>query len=164
MRDHHGDRFWLVSLYLVFGLQGLIMWIVALPLQAAAVATSSLNWIDFVGIAFWTIGLTFETVGDFQLARFKADPANAGRVCDRGLWRYTRHPNYFGDFMVWWALFLIALAGGAWWTVVSPILMSVLLIRISGAALLEKSLKTTKPGYTDYVRRTSNFFPWPPKP
>jgi steroid 5-alpha reductase family enzyme len=163
MRDHHRDRFWIVSLYTVFGLQGVIMWIVALPLQAATASAPSLNWLDGVGIAFWGIGLTFETLGDFQLARFKADPANRGRVCERGLWRYTRHPNYFGDFMVWWGFFLIALAGGAWWTIVSPLLMSLLLIRVSGAALLEKSLKTSKPGYDDYVRRTSNFFPWPPK-
>ncbi len=163
MRDHHGSRFWIVSLYTVFGLQGLIMWIVALPLQAAAVSTTAVNWLDFVGIAFWAIGLTFEAVGDYQLARFKSDPSNRGAVCDKGLWRFTRHPNYFGDFMVWWGLYFIALAGGSWWPIVSPVLMSVLLIRVSGAALLEKSLKTSKPGYEDYVRRTSNFFPWPPK-
>ena len=163
MRDHHGDRFWMVSLYTVFGLQGLIMWIVALPIQAAAVSTSQTSGLDIVGMAFWAVGLTFEAVGDFQLARFKSNPENRGQVCDRGLWRYTRHPNYFGDFMVWWGMFFIAMSGGAWWTIVSPILMSVLLIRISGAALLEKSLKIKKPGYADYIRRTSNFFPWPPK-
>jgi len=110
------------------------------------------------------IGFLFETIGDRQLMRFKADPANAGRIMDRGLWRYTRHPNYFGDFSVWWGLFLVALATvSAWWTVIGPIVMSVLLIRVSGAALLERRMGKTRPGYEDYVRRTSGFLPRPPR-
>jgi steroid 5-alpha reductase family enzyme len=164
MREKCGDRFPLISLFLVFGLQGLIMLIVSLPIQSTALTTSPLNWIDAVGAVAWFIGLFFETVGDFQLARFKANPENQGKVMDRGLWRYTRHPNYFGDFMVWWGLFSIALAGGnAWWTIISPILMSFLLMRVSGVTLLEKSLSTRTDGYQDYVRRTNTFFPSPPK-
>ena len=107
-------------------------------------------------------GVFFEAVGDWQLERFKADPANRGQVMDRGLWRYTRHPNYFGDFLVWWGLYGVALAAGAWWTVVSPLVMSVLLLRVSGVTLLEQSLRH-RPGYEDYVKRTSAFFPRPPK-
>ena len=112
----------------------------------------------------WLVGMVFEAGGDWQLTRFKADPANKGQVMDRGLWGWTRHPNYFGDFSVWWGLYLIALATtSAWWTVISPILMSVLLIRVSGAALLERGMKKRRPGYEEYVRKTSGFFPRPPR-
>ena len=111
----------------------------------------------------WTMGWLFESIGDWQLARFKAVPGNRGQVMDRGLWRYTRHPNYFGDFLVWWGLYLLAAAAGGWWTVFSPILMSVLLIRVSGVVLLESALIEKRPGYADYVARTSSFVPWPPK-
>jgi len=166
MRARHGSRFPIVSLYLVFGLQGLLMWTVSLPLQAgqADATPDHLTALDAAGVAAWAVGFAFESIGDRQLARFKADPANAGRVMDRGLWRYTRHPNYFGDFMVWWGLYAIALAtGSAWWTVVGPVVMSVLLIRVSGAALLERSLRSRRPGYEAYVRRTSAFFPRPPR-
>ncbi len=166
MRKRHGDRFWIVSAYTVFGLQGVLMWIVSLPVQAGQVPAtpSGLTWLDYAGVAFWIVGLLFETVGDLQLARFKADPANEGRVMDRGLWRYTRHPNYFGDFMVWWGLYLVALAtGDAWWTIIGPVVMSVLLMRVSGVGMLERSLRKRKPQYEDYVRRTNAFFPGPPK-
>ena len=166
MRRRHGSRFPLVSLYLVFGLQGLLMWIVSLPVQAAQVpdSPSGLVALDFAGIALWCVGMFFETVGDLQLARFKSDPANGGKVMDRGLWRYSRHPNYFGDFCVWWGLYLIALAtGDAWWSVAGPLVMSVLLLRVSGVTLLERHLKRARPGYEDYARRTSEFFPMPPR-
>ena len=165
MRKRYGDRFPLISYGTVFLLQGALMWVVSLPVQAGQVPGSpdGLIWLDFVGIALWLIGIFFETVGDIQLARFKADPANAGKVMDRGLWRYTRHPNYFGDFMVWWGLYAIALAtGDAWWTVVGPLLMSFLLLRVSGVALLEKSLNKRREGYADYAARTNAFFPGPP--
>ena len=115
MRDHHGRRFWWISLFTVFLLQGIILWFVSLPLQFAAANKHSnpLGCLDAAGTLVWTIGLFFEAVGDWQLARFKANPANRGKVMDRGLWRYTRHPNYFGDFCIWWGLYLIAAAGGA---------------------------------------------------
>jgi steroid 5-alpha reductase family enzyme len=164
MRRQHGGRFFVVSLGTVFGLQALLMWVISLPLQIG-IGTSDpgpgVSLLDGVGTALWALGLFFEGVGDWQLARFKADPANQGKVMDRGLWRYTRHPNYFGDFCVWWGLYLIAAAGGAWWSMVGPILMSALLIRYSGAGLLEKTIGNRRPGYDEYARRTNGFFPGP---
>lgn len=166
MRRRHGARFPLVSLGTVFGTQGALMWAVSLPVQAAAAdpTPASLGALDLAGIGVWCVGLFFEAVGDAQLARFKADPASVAAVMDRGLWRYTRHPNYFGDFLVWWGIYLIALAtGSAWWTIIGPLVMSTLLIRVSGVALLEKGLAKRRPGYAAYVERTSAFFPMPPK-
>jgi steroid 5-alpha reductase family enzyme len=166
MRRHHGARFPLVSLATVFGLQAVLQWFVSLPLQIAQLApgTRPLGALDALGVALFAAGLFFETVGDAQLARFKADPANRGRVMDRGLWRYTRHPNYFGDCLVWWGLFAIAAATPAGWlTVASPLLMTFLLLRVSGVALLERSLVRTRPSYRDYIERTSAFFPRPPR-
>ncbi|MFT3775706.1 MAG: DUF1295 domain-containing protein [Minicystis sp.] len=162
MRRRHGDRWPLRSLFIVFGLQGALMWIISLPVQAAIRAPAAIGALDLIGAVLVLTGVLFEATGDFQLAWFKKDPANRGKVMDRGLWRYTRHPNYFGDFLVWWGLFAIALSASAWWTVVSPALMSFLLLRVSGVTLLEKSLRA-RPGYEDYVRRTSAFFPWPPR-
>ena len=166
MRRRHGERWPLRSLFVVFWLQGALMWVVSLPVQVAMTdpTPAGLGILDWVGAAVWAVGLGFEAVGDAQLARFKADPANRGTVMDRGLWRYTRHPNYFGDFCVWWGIWLVALAtGSAWWTVVGPVVMSVLLIRVSGVALLERSLSRRREGYADYVARTSAFFPRPPR-
>jgi steroid 5-alpha reductase family enzyme len=166
MRRRHGERWPLRSLPIVFWLQGALMWVVSLPVQVgmADPTPAGLGLLDWAGVALWAVGLTFEAVGDWQLSRFKADPANRGKVMDRGLWRYTRHPNYFGDFCVWWGIWLVALAtGSAWWTVVGPAVMSVLLIRVSGAALLERSLRKRREGYDDYVARTSAFFPRPPR-
>ncbi len=175
MRDHHGPRFWWVSLLTVFWLQGVILWIVSLPIQAAMVTGPTntvlvqssglpLGWLDVIGTSVWLIGFLFESFGDFQMASFQADPANAGKVMDRGLWRYTRHPNYFGDFCVWWGLFVVVVAGGAAWTVFSPLLMSILLLKVSGVTLLEKTITTRRPDYVAYQSRTSPFFPWPPRP
>lgn len=161
MRRKYGSRFALISLFVVFGLQGVLMWIVSLPVQAAS--GGPLVWLDWVGVAAWFTGLCFETIGDLQLAAFKRDPKNKGQVLDSGLWRFTRHPNYFGDFCVWWGLYLIAVASGAWWTIVGPAVMTALLVRYSGAGLLEKSIGKRRPGYDEYVRRTNAFFPGPPK-
>lgn len=166
MRRSWGDRFWLVSLGTVFLLQGLLLWIVSLPVQkgASAPRPESLTLLDALGVALWLVGFTFEAVADAQLRRFLADPENRGRVMDRGLWRYTRHPNYFGDAVVWWGLFSIALATpGSWWTVASPLAMTFLLTRVSGVPMLERRLLRSRPGYAEYVARTSAFFPWPPK-
>ncbi len=166
IRRGFGDRFWLSSLAVVFLLQGVLMWIVSLPVQAAVVAVEpqSLVWLDAVGIVLWATGMLFETVGDWQLAAFKADPNNRGKVMDRGLWRHTRHPNYFGDFMVWWGCFAIALATPyGVWTVIGPLVITFLLLRVSGVSLLERSLVVTRPGYKEYVARTGAFFPWPPR-
>lgn len=165
MRVRYGARFWWVSLFTVFLLQGMILWFVSLPLQVAAAchATDPLGWKDALGVALWGIGLFFETVGDWQLARFKADPDSAGQAMDRGLWRFTRHPNYFGDFCVWWGLYVIAAAGGALWTVMSPLLMTFLLLKVSGVTLLESTIVERRPGYAAYQARTNAFFPGPPR-
>lgn len=164
MREKSPDSFWWKSLFTVFLLQGVLMWVVSLPVQIGQVPTAEpLGILDWLGVAAWAVGFFFETVGDLQLARFKADPANKGRVMDGGLWRYTRHPNYFGDFMVWWGLYMIALSAGAWWTIVGPVLMSFLLLRVSGVAMLERDISSRRQGYDEYVRRTSAFFPSPPK-
>jgi steroid 5-alpha reductase family enzyme len=163
MREKIGPHFWIVSLGVVFLLQGVIMNIVVLPMIVGQLDNSPLAWLDAIGTIIWCVGMFFEAVGDWQLAAFKADPNNNGKVMDRGLWRYTRHPNYFGDFAVWWGVYIVALgAVGTWWTIVSPLLMSFLLLRVSGVTLLEHSLRERKPDYADYVARTSAFFPWPP--
>jgi steroid 5-alpha reductase family enzyme len=166
MRRQHGTRFAIVSLYSVFGLQGALMWIVSLPVQVAAVARtpSTWTWFDGAGVALWAIGLWFEAVGDWQLARFKSDPANRGKVMNRGLWAYTRHPNYFGDACVWWGIALVAAETTMGrFGLVGALVMTVLLRRVSGVVLLEKSLKKRKPGYDEYVARTSAFVPRPTK-
>lgn len=166
MRRSWGDRFPLVSLVTVFGFQALILWIVSAPVQASQrpSAPAALGAWDVAGAATWAIGLLFEAVGDAQLARFRADPANASRVMDRGLWRYTRHPNYFGDAVVWWGLAIVAAeAGVGVFGFIGAFVMTYLLVRVSGVALLERGLRKRKPDYEDYVRRTSSFFPRPPK-
>ena len=164
MRDHHGKRFPIVSLFTVFGLQGLLMWLVSLPIQVGISQGEDWYAIRWIGVILWLTGLFFEALGDFQLARFKVDPSNRGRVMNRGLWRYTRHPNYFGDFLVWWGFYLVAAESGSWWwTIIGPLLMSFLLIRVSGVRLLESSLRRRVAGYEEYVRDTSAFLPLPPK-
>jgi steroid 5-alpha reductase family enzyme len=161
-REKRPDTFWIYSLVAVFGFQGVLVWIVSLPLFAATASDGSLGALDLAGIALWAVGLFFEAVGDAQMARFKADPENKGTVMDRGLWRYTRHPNYFGDFCVWWGLFAIALSAGGWWAIVSPLVMTALLTRVSGKDHLERSM-SKRPGYAAYVERTSGFVPLPPR-
>lgn len=165
MRSRIGPRFAWISLASVFGLQGALIWIIALPVQAALFGTGELAWpLTWLGVACWLVGFVFEALGDAQLARFKADPRSAGQVMDRGLWRYTRHPNYFGDFMIWWGHFGLALAlGAAWWTILSPAIMSFLLMKVSGVPMLERGMSERRPGYAEYVRRTSAFFPRPPR-
>jgi steroid 5-alpha reductase family enzyme len=165
MRRVWGARFWWISLFTVFAFQGVLMWIVSLPVQLGQVAAGGpLGALDAVGTALFSIGFAFEAVGDCQLARFRADPANAGRVMDRGLWRYTRHPNYFGDFCVWWGIFAVALSTPhGVWSAIGPALMSFLLMRVSGVPLLERSIHKRRPDYVAYARRTSAFFPRPPR-
>lgn len=164
-RQETGPSWWWRSLYRVFLLQGALLWIISAPLLGAQLSAtpSRLTWLDLAGLVVWAVGFFFEAVGDWQLARFRADPANKGRVLDRGVWRYTRHPNYFGDATQWWGYYLIALAAGAWWTIFAPALMTGLLLKVSGVALLEKNLTATKPQYADYIARTSAFVPLPPK-
>ncbi|GII58368.1 membrane protein [Planotetraspora thailandica] len=145
--------------------QGAVMWIVSLPVQVAMYETAPLGIVTWLGVAVWLVGLLFETVGDLQLSRFKADPANRGKVMDRGLWAWTRHPNYFGDATVWWGLFLVACAHwAALLTVVSPVLMTHMLVNRSGKALLERRMARSRgPEYAGYLARTSGFLPRPPR-
>jgi steroid 5-alpha reductase family enzyme len=166
MRASHGSAFWWRSLFTVFWLQGAILWFVALPLLVAVRAPlpGALTLADGLGVLLFLVGFGFEVVGDYQLERFRAEPSNRGTVLDRGLWRYTRHPNYFGDATLWWGLYTIATATpGGWRTALSPALMTFLLMRVSGVTLLEDSLKASKPGYRPYIARTQAFFPWFPR-
>jgi steroid 5-alpha reductase family enzyme len=162
-RKEAGAAWWWRSFFKVFLLQGILMWIISAPLLAAQFrsAPDRLTVLDFIGAAVWVIGFFFEAVGDLQLAIFKANPANKGKVMDRGVWRLTRHPNYFGDSAQWWGYYLIAATGG-WWTVFSPIIMTLFLLRVSGVTLLEKTLES-RSGYKEYIESTSAFIPWFPK-
>ena len=163
IRANNEPNFVFKSLYIVFGLQGVLAWIVALPLLPAIASDAPLGLLDGIAAALWLVGLIFEAGGDYQLSRFKRDPANKGKVLDTGLWRYTRHPNYFGDFCIWWAFFLFALSAGGWWSIVSPLLMSFLLLKVSGVAMLEKTIGERRPEYAEYIERTNAFFPGPQK-
>ncbi|MFF9641727.1 DUF1295 domain-containing protein [Kitasatospora aureofaciens] len=152
------------ALRMVYLLQAAIVWFVSLPVQAAQYLTARPGPLTFAAVALWAVGMFFETVGDWQLARFKADAANRGRILDRGLWAWTRHPNYFGDACVWWALFLLVASEPVGWAfVLSPVLMTYLLAFGSGKPLLERRLGSTKPGWEAYVARTSSFLPRPPR-
>jgi steroid 5-alpha reductase family enzyme len=164
-RQSYGPRrYWWYSYFQVFLLQGALMGVIALPLaMGQAMDGDGLHGWDYLGTAIWLIGIIFEAGGDWQLARFKANPANKGKVLDTGLWRYTRHPNYFGDAAVWWGYGLISVAAGAWWGIIGSLIMTGLIIKVSGVALLERSLKEEKPEYAQYIKRTSAFFPWFPR-
>ncbi len=151
------------SLYLVFWLQALLAWLISLPIMGAFASNTPLGFLDGLGVALWLVGFAFEAGGDWQLARFKKNPANAGQVMNRGLWRFTRHPNYFGEFCIWWGFWLIALSAGAWWSLPGPLLISFLLLRVSGVTLLEKDIGNRRPQYADYVLKTNAFFPGPPR-
>lgn len=163
-RESAQGRWWWRSFFKVFLLQGFLLWMISTPLLAAQYTsqTETLTWLDYGAMALWLIGFFFEAVGDFQLARFKANPDNRGKLLTSGLWRYTRHPNYFGDATQWWGFYAFSAAAGSYWPIFSPILMTFLLLRVSGVSMLEKSLKDTKPGYERYVRSTSPFIPWFP--
>jgi steroid 5-alpha reductase family enzyme len=164
-RNEAGSSWWWKSFFKVFILQAILLVIVAVPLLAAQIKPlpDHLTWLDLLAIPVWLIGFSFETLGDWQLMRFKANPANKGKLLTTGVWRYSRHPNYFGDATQWWAYYLVALAAGGWWTIFSPIIMTGLLLRVSGVRLLEKTLKETKPGYQEYLETTSEFIPWFPR-
>jgi steroid 5-alpha reductase family enzyme len=165
MRRKAGDAFARESLVWVFGLQAVLQWLVAMPLIFALAWPSEANLALLVaGLAIFAAGLTVEAVGDWQNMRFRQTRSGPDAVNDRGLWGWSRHPNYFGETVLWWGLYLMALALGApWWTAASPALMTFLLLRVSGVTLLEHGLQKRKPAYADYARRTSAFIPWPPK-
>jgi steroid 5-alpha reductase family enzyme len=163
IRERNQPGFAVKSLYLVFWLQALLAWVISLPVLGAFASNQSLGLLDLAGLALWCFGFAFEAVGDWQLSRFKKDPANADKVMDRGLWKYTRHPNYFGECCVWWGFYLLALSAGAWWSLPGPVLITFLLLRVSGVRLLEKDIGNRRPRYVDYVLKTNAFFPGPPR-
>jgi steroid 5-alpha reductase family enzyme len=165
MRAKRPLIFWWYSYFQVFLLQALLLWLVSAPIAGAMAgdSTSGLNGLDFVGVAVWAFGLAWEVIGDTQLALFKRDPTNKGKVMQTGAWRYTRHPNYFGEAVLWWGVWLVAAAAHGYWSAYGPVLITLLLLRVSGVVLLEKGLSESKPGYRDYVQRTSAFVPWPPR-
>jgi steroid 5-alpha reductase family enzyme len=164
-RKKYGAGYWWISYFQTFVLQGVLMWVISAPILGAQYSpyNPSLNIFDILGIIFWSIGIIFEAGGDYQLKKFKSNPDNRGKVLDTGFWHYTRHPNYFGDASVWWGYGFLSLASGSYLPIFSSILMTALIIKVSGVQLLEKSLKDTKPQYQDYIKKTSPFIPWFPK-
>ena len=165
MRKKKGPKFGLISLVTVFGLQGVLMWVVSLPVMFSSGDTSpGVGPIAVIGIMIWLVGFAFEAIGDWQLARFKANSANAGKVMDQGLWSVTRHPNYFGDALLWWGIGIAAAETGSGIVgLIGPAVMTFFLLRVSGVPMLERSLSRRREGWDDYVRRTSAFIPRPPK-
>lgn len=163
IRKNNEPNFEFKSLYIVFLLQALLALIVALPLMSIYSSGSAISTLDYIALGLWTFGMFFEAVSDMQLARFKASGSNRGKVLNTGLWRYSRHPNYFGEFCIWWAFFLFAVASGHWWSIVSPLLVSILLLKISGVSLLERTITERRPKYVEYRKTTNAFFPWFPK-
>jgi len=146
--------------------QGVLLWVISIVVQAGQIAPipEGLCWLDAAGLLVWAVGFSFEALGDYQLSRFKADPNNRGKVMDQGLWAYTRHPNYFGESLIWWGIFLITLATPiSLWTVISPATITFLLLKVSGVTLLEKTIVEKRPAYRAYKENTSAFIPWFPK-
>ena len=164
-RNYGSKRYWWISYFQTFLLQGGLIMIISLPLLGISSSASSgdLNVLDYLGILVWLIGFVFEAGGDFQLMRFKKNIENKGKVLNTGFWKYTRHPNYFGDSAVWWAYAIFSIAAGSYWQIIGSIIMTILIIKISGVSLLEKTLKDTKPQYRDYIEKTNSFIPWLPK-
>ena len=165
-RKNYGEkRYWWFSYFQVFLLQGFLVWLISAPLLAVNyfAVENPFGITDVFGILIWLVGFTFETGGDWQLTRFKAIPANKGKLLQTGFWKYTRHPNYFGDAAVWWGFAVLSIASGCYLPVLSSLLMTWLIIKVSGVSMLERTMKNTKPGFEDYVKRTSAFIPWFPK-
>lgn len=165
-RKSYGEhRYWWVSFFQTFLLQGVLMWVISAPLLGASFSSehTTLSFVDFAGLFLVSLGIIFETTGDFQLAMFKKNPENRGKVMRSGLWKYTRHPNYFGDALAWWGFGLFSVGAGIYWPLISSALMTFLLLRVSGVTLLDKTMVSSKPEYQDYIETTSGFFPWFPK-
>ena len=164
-KDYGEHRYWWISFFQTFLLQGILMWLISAPLLGAQYygQEKTLNILDYIGMIIWLIGFIFEAGGDYQLARFKSNPANKGKVLDKGFWHYTRHPNYFGDAAVWTGFGIICISAGSYLPVLGSVLMIAVIIKVSGVALLEKTLKVSKPEYKDYIEKTSAFIPWFPK-
>ncbi len=165
-RKNYGEKnYWWISYFQTFLLQGILMWLISSTLWGANQNhnVNDINIIDYLGLLVWVTGFIFEAGGDYQLAKFKLNLANKGKVLNTGFWRYTRHPNYFGDAAVWWGYGILCIAAGEYWCLFGSVLMTLLIIKVSGVALLEKTLKVQKPQYLDYIQKTNSFFPWFPK-
>jgi len=164
IRARNEPNFAFKSLYLVFLLQAVLAWLVAMPLLGAALSGARpLGLVDLIGVVLWFAGFVLQSTADVQLALFQQRPDADRAVMNRGVWRYSRHPNYFGEFLMWWGIWVIAAAGGAWWTVFGPLLISFFLLKVSGVALTERDIASRRPEYQDYIRRTSAFVPLPPR-
>jgi len=165
MRQHFGRNWWWLSLIQVFLLQAILIWFIPAPLVAALLYSHMpMGWVDYLGIGLATAGLIFETLADSQLAAFRTDPASRNQIMDRGLWASSRHPNYFGECVMWWGCFVIGYAAShQTWLLLSPVLVTFLLLKVSGVSLMEETIASRRPGYADYRRRVSAFVPWPPK-
>ncbi|MDE2219045.1 MAG: DUF1295 domain-containing protein [Gammaproteobacteria bacterium] len=161
IRRNHEPGFAWKSLYIVFGLQAVLVWVISLPLLGSMAGDRPPGWRDAPGLLLWLAGFSGEWLADQQLARFRRAAGNHDGVLDTGLWRYSRHPNYFGECCVWWGFYLLAASAGAWWTVPAPVLMTALLLRVSGVALLERDIGARRPAYREYVARTNAFLPGP---
>jgi len=159
IRANNEPNFAFKSLYIVFGLQGLLAWIISIPLLFSLHTSIGFYWIDGFALGLWTLGFLFEAIADYQLYQFKKNPQNKGHVLDSGLWRYTRHPNYFGEFCIWWAFYLFAIPAGGWWTIYAPLLISFLLLKVSGVVMMEKDITKRRPEYQRYIDSTNAFFP-----
>jgi steroid 5-alpha reductase family enzyme len=165
-RKNYGPkRYWWFSFFQTFLLQAVLIMVISLPLLGINTSSSSgaLNGLDYLGILVWLIGFIFEAGGDYQLMRFKQNPKNKGKILDVGFWKFSRHPNYFGDSAVWWSYAIFSIASGYYWQIIGSIIMTLLILKVSGVSLLEKSLKDTKPLYRDYIKKTNSFLPWFPK-
>ena len=159
-REEAGASFWWISLLKVFLLQAVVLWIVSSPLLLAQLGGwDSVSMLDVLGIALWVFGFLFETVADWQLQRFKKDPASSGQVMRSGLWSVSRHPNYFGEAVLWWGLALLAVPGGGWLSFVGPLMITFLLLKVSGVAMLDTAMVKRRPGYANYIATTPAFLP-----
>jgi steroid 5-alpha reductase family enzyme len=165
MRHRFGRNWWWISLPQVFLLQAVLIWFIPAPLVTAVLfGHRPFGWLDYLGIGVAAAGLIFEAVADFQLSAFRADPASKGKVLDRGLWGWSRHPNYFGETAMWWGYFVIGFsASHMWWLILAPLLLTFLLLQVSGVVLMEDGIDMRRPGYAAYRERVSTFLPWPPK-
>jgi steroid 5-alpha reductase family enzyme len=163
IRRKYEPYFALKSLGIIFVFQALLAWIISMPLWVALTVPFQSSVFDILAVALWMIGMIFEAVGDWQLARFKSNPTNRGKVMNRGLWRYTRHPNYFGECLIWWGFFLLVIPTGAWWSILSPVLLTFLLLKFSGVTMLEETIVDRRPAYREYIASTNAFIPGPPK-
>jgi steroid 5-alpha reductase family enzyme len=162
-RKKYGDSFWWVSLFKVFLVQSVFQWIIALGVQYGQIFSSPphLTILDVLGLGIWSIGFIIESLADWQLKKFLADPSNKGKIMNRQLWKYSRHPNYFGETLIWWGFFVIVLPT-PWgiWTIISPLLITYTLLRLTGVTLMEETLFAQNPEYQRYIEQTSSFIPW----